>query len=54
MRRINPLKIVEDVWTAVWKVQNPLSIDQFVDYEFVLTQRQDGWKPGFRPDHAVA
>ena len=42
MKPINPLKIVEDVWTAVWKAQNPLSIDQFVDEEFVLTQSQDG------------
>ena len=42
MKPINPLKIVEDVWTAVWKAQNPLSIDQCVDEEFVLTQSQDG------------
>ena len=42
MKPINPLKIVEDVWTAAWKAQNPLSIDQFVDDKFVLTQSQDG------------
>jgi hypothetical protein len=42
MKPINPLKIVEDFWTAVWKAQNPLSIDQFVVDEFVLTQSQDG------------
>jgi hypothetical protein len=42
MKPINPLKIAEDFWTAVWKAQNPLSIDQFVVDEFVLTQSQDG------------
>jgi hypothetical protein len=41
MKPINPLKIAEDFWTAVWNAQNPLSIDQFVVDEFVLTQSQE-------------
>jgi transcriptional regulator with AAA-type ATPase domain len=39
---------LEDFWTAVWKAQNPLSIDQFVVDEFVLTQSQDGSRAASR------